>query len=221
MWGEKSACDCSPLPGLVYFVNTPVSKRSSPGAEDRVVESMGRTPERVERLLDNKQIDVVLDELWQAVVLDGADPTHLVVIGIRSRGEVLAERLATCLAKRLKRSVPCGTLDITLYRDDLNDPQGEGQPTVRSTEIDFNVDGRLVLLVDDVLHTGRSVRAAMDALVDLGRPRAVRLAVLVDRGGREFPIQANYVGIHPDVPDDQAVRVYLTETDGRDEVVVD
>ncbi len=175
----------------------------------------------MERLLDAKQIDAALHKLCQAVAADCADPTHLVVIGIRSRGEVLAERLAVRLAKRLSQSVPCGTLDITLYRDDLNDPQGEGQPTVRSTEIDFNVDGRLVLLVDDVLHTGRSVRAAMDALVDLGRPRAVRLAVLVDRGGREFPIQANYVGIHPDVPDDQAVRVHLTETDGRDEVVVD
>jgi len=172
-------------------------------------------------LLDAKQIGAGLEQLCQAVAADCAQVEGLVVIGIRSRGEVLAERLAQCLGGRLGRAVPCGALDITLYRDDLDDPQGQEQPTVRSTEIDFDINGRVVLLVDDVLHTGRSVRAALDALVALGRPKAIRLAVLVDRGGREYPIQADYVGTRLDVPDDQVVKVYLSEADGRDEAVVE
>ena len=114
------------------------------------------------------------------------------MIGIRSRGAELAHRLTALLSKKSKQEIPCGVLDITLYRDDLNDAHSVAHHEVRTTEITFNIDGKLILLVDDVLFTGRSTRAALDALIDLGRPQAIRLAVLVDRGGREFPIQADY-----------------------------
>ena len=115
----------------------------------------------------------------------------------------------------------CGTLDITLYRDDLNNPQGNSQPQVRTTEIGFDIDDKIIILVDDVLYTGRSARAAMDALVDLGRPKAVKLAVLVDRKGRELPIQADYAGYKTDTDPGKLVQVNLVESDGRDEVVIE
>jgi pyrimidine operon attenuation protein/uracil phosphoribosyltransferase len=142
------------------------------------------------------------------------------VIGIRSRGEILAQRLHKALEKHFSGQILSGTLDITLYRDDLNEPNAT-QPTVRSTEIDFDVTDKLVLLVDDVLHTGRSVRAAMDALIDLGRPRLMRLAVLVDRGHHEYPICADYVGIKADVDEASMVQVNFIETDNQEQVVVE
>jgi pyrimidine operon attenuation protein/uracil phosphoribosyltransferase len=112
-------------------------------------------------------------------------------------------------------------LDITLYRDDLNTPQSEVQPKVRTTEIGFDIDNKIIVLVDDVLYTGRSARAAMDALIDLGRPKAIRLAVLVERAGREFPIQADYIGYKIDVAPNKLVQVNLVESDGKDEVVIE
>jgi len=145
----------------------------------------------------------------------------LAIIGIRSRGEILAQRLADRLSEKLHKPVPCGTLDITLYRDDLNAPHGDNQPQVRTTEIGFDIDGKTIILVDDVLYTGRSARAAMDALIDLGRPKAIRLAVLVERAGRELPIQADYAGSKADVRPEQSVQVNLVESDGKDEVVVE
>ena len=117
--------------------------------------------------------------------------------------------------------VPCGTLDITLYRDDLNSPNATTQPLVRTTEIGFDVDDKIIILVDDVLYTGRSARAAMDALIDLGRPKAIRLAVLVDRVGRELPIQADYAGYKADTLPGKLVQVNLVESDGKDEVVIE
>jgi pyrimidine operon attenuation protein / uracil phosphoribosyltransferase len=116
--------------------------------------------------------------------------------------------------------VDCGTLDITLYRDDLNRMTRQ-QPEVRTTEISFPIDDRLIVLVDDVLNTGRSARAALGALIDLGRPRAIRLAVLIDRGQRELPISADYIGKRIEAPREQRVNVYLREVDGREEVVVE
>ena len=145
---------------------------------------------------------------------------ELAIIGIRSRGEILAQRLADRLSQKLSRSVPCGTLDITLYRDDLNAPHGESQPQVRTTEIGFDINGKIIILVDDVLYTGRSARAAMDALIDLGRPKAIRLAVLVERAGRELPIQADYCGYKAEVRPEQSIQVNLVESDGKDEVIV-
>jgi len=149
-----------------------------------------------------------------------ASDNELAIIGIRSRGEILAQRLADRLSRKLRKSIPCGTLDITLYRDDLNAPHGGSQPQVRTTEIGFDIDGKTIILVDDVLYTGRSARAAMDALIDLGRPKAIRLAVLVERAGRELPIQADYGGYKADVQPEQSVQVNLIESDGKDEVII-
>ncbi|MCH7916611.1 MAG: bifunctional pyr operon transcriptional regulator/uracil phosphoribosyltransferase PyrR [Planctomycetes bacterium] len=172
-------------------------------------------------ILEAETIRSLLASLADQVLLDTDNPASLAVVGIRSRGEVLAERLTHLLAERSQAPIPCGTLDITLYRDDLNSPQGNEQPRVRTTEINFNVDDKTIILVDDVLFTGRSIRAALDALIDLGRPRAIRLAVLVERSGRELPIQPDYTCISTDVRPHQHVRVSLVESDGRDEVVVE
>lgn len=174
----------------------------------------------MEVLLNADQMDRILDDLAGKIAGQTPPGRDLAVIGIRSRGEIIAQRLANHLSGQLHKSVPCGTLDITLYRDDLNVPQGSGQPQVRTTEIGFDIDGKVIVLVDDVLYTGRSARAAMDALIDLGRPEAIRLAVLVERAGRELPIQADYAGFKADVRPQQSVQVSLIESDGKDEVIV-
>jgi pyrimidine operon attenuation protein/uracil phosphoribosyltransferase len=172
-------------------------------------------------ILNSEQIKQILNHLADLII--SQIPSELVVatIGIRSRGEILAQRLSKVLAERLGRHVPCGTLDITLYRDDLNSPQGVGQPQVRTTEIEFDINDKIIILVDDVLYTGRSTRAAMDALIDLGRPKAIKLAVLVERAGREFPIQADYIGYKADVAPGKLVQVNFVESDGKDEVVIE
>jgi pyrimidine operon attenuation protein/uracil phosphoribosyltransferase len=172
-------------------------------------------------ILDSKQIEKALRDLTSNIISDTPKDLDIAVIGIRSRGEILAQRLAEQLAAKLVKDIPCGTLDITLYRDDLNSPQGISQPQVRTTEIGFDIDDKIIILVDDVLYTGRSTRAAMDALIDLGRPRAIRLAVLVDRAGREFPIQADYAGYKSDAEPDNLVQVNLVESDGKDEVTIE
>jgi pyrimidine operon attenuation protein/uracil phosphoribosyltransferase len=142
------------------------------------------------------------------------------IVGIRTRGEILAERLAGILKGRGFSKIGRGILDITLYRDDLSEIGP--RPLVRPTAIEVGIDGVPLLLVDDVLFTGRSVRAGLDALADFGRPSAIRLAVLVDRGGRELPIQADFVGLTlTDVPRDHRVNVGLSETDERDEITVE
>ncbi len=172
-------------------------------------------------ILDSKQIKQTLENLTDKVISDIPHNLNTAVIGIRSRGEILAQRLSGQLSKKLGKDVPCGTLDITLYRDDLNSPQGTAQPQVRTTEIGFDIDDKIIILVDDVLYTGRSTRAAMDALIDLGRPRVIKLAVLIDRAGREFPIQADYAGFKSDAEPSNLVQVNLVESDGKDEVIVD
>lgn len=171
-------------------------------------------------ILNKEQIADTLNDLTERIAADITPNVDIAVIGIRSRGEILAQRLSAALEIKIGKSILSGTLDITLYRDDLNDPQGLEQPTVRSTEINFDVNEKIILLVDDVLYTGRSVRAAMDALIDFGRPKAVRLAVLVDRGGHELPIQADYAGINIKVKNKESVEVNLLETDDIDQVVV-
>jgi len=171
-------------------------------------------------ILSAEQIEGVLVDLTDRIAGEAAAQGDIATVGIRSRGEILAQRLSRRLSEKLGRDVPCGTLDITLYRDDLNSPQGEVQPQVRTTEIGFNVDDKIIVLVDDVLYTGRSTRAAMDALIDLGRPRAIRLAVLVERVGREFPIQADFAGFKADAKPGEAVEVNFVESDGKDEVVI-
>ena len=172
-------------------------------------------------ILDSREIEKILKELTSRIISDTPAELDIAVIGIRSRGEVLAQRLSSRLSQELKKDVPCGTLDITLYRDDLNSPKSTSQPQVRTTEIGFNIDDKIIVLVDDVLYTGRSARAAMDALIDLGRPKAIKLAVLVDRLGREFPIQADYAGYKTDVAPGKLVQVFLSESDGKEQVVID
>lgn len=170
-------------------------------------------------ILNAEQIEQILKDLTSRIISETPPELELAVIGIRSRGEIVAQRLSGRLSEELGRDVPCGVLDITLYRDDLNSPHST-QPQVRTTEIGFDIDEKIVILVDDVLYTGRSTRAAMDALIDLGRPKAIKLAVLVDRAGREFPIQADYAGYRADVTPGESVQVFLTESDGREEVVI-
>lgn len=172
-------------------------------------------------ILDSGQIEQVLKDLTCRILSETPAEMDIAVIGIRSRGEVLAQRLSGQLSQKLGKDVPCGTLDITLYRDDLNSPQSTAQPLVRTTEIGFDIDDKIIILVDDVLYTGRSARAAMDALIDLGRPKAIRLAVLVDRIGRELPIQADYAGYKADAAPGKLVQVNLVESDGKDEVVIE
>jgi pyrimidine operon attenuation protein/uracil phosphoribosyltransferase len=142
----------------------------------------------------------------------------LALIGIRARGVPLAARLAAKLHELTGTEVPTGALDITLYRDDLMRQPVGPQPVIRRTEIPFSTDDRLILLVDDVLYTGRTIRAALDALIDFGRPRAIQLVVLVDRGHRELPIRADYVGRNIPTSRQQSVQVRLQEIDGKDEV---
>ncbi len=143
---------------------------------------------------------------------------HLILVGMRTRGVPLAKRLATFIEDFEGLQVPIGALDISLYRDDLSslDPQ----PIVQRTEIPVSTDGKSIVLVDDVLYTGRSARAAMDALIDLGRPRSIQLAVLVDRGHRELPIRPDYVGKNIPSSREEEIQVQLVETDGVDGVVI-
>ena len=143
---------------------------------------------------------------------------HLVLVGMRTRGVPLAKRLAANMEDLECLQIPVGALDISLYRDDLS--LLDRQPTVQRTDIPVNIDGKSVVLVDDVLYTGRSTRAAMDALIDLGRPRSIQLAVLIDRGHRELPIRADYVGKNIPTSRDEEIQVQLVETDDIDGVVI-
>jgi pyrimidine operon attenuation protein/uracil phosphoribosyltransferase len=146
---------------------------------------------------------------------------EIALVGIRTRGVPLARRLARTLREINGDDVPTGALDITLYRDDLMRHPVGPQPLVRHTEIPFSIDDRKILLVDDVLYTGRTIRAALDALIDFGRPRAIQLIVMVDRGHRELPIKADYVGKNLPTASRQSVQVRLQEIDGADEVVIE
>jgi pyrimidine operon attenuation protein/uracil phosphoribosyltransferase len=145
---------------------------------------------------------------------------ELALVGIRTRGVPLARRIARTLYDINDEEVPTGALDITLYRDDLMRHAVGPQPLVRRTEIPFSIDNRRILLVDDVLYTGRTIRAALDALIDFGRPRAIQLIVLVDRGHRELPIKADYVGKNFPTSSSQSIQVRLEEIDGVDEVLL-
>ena len=144
----------------------------------------------------------------------------LALVGIRTRGVPLARRIAQTIRDINQHEIPTGALDITLYRDDLMRTAVGAQPVIRRTEIPFSIDNRRILLVDDVLYTGRTIRAALDALIEFGRPKAIQLVVLVDRGHRELPIKADYVGKNLPTSPSQSVQVHLTEIDGRDEVEI-
>ena len=158
-----------------------------------------------------------LDELTRGIVRGRRDGATLALVGIRTRGVPLAERLAKRLRDLHSVEASVGALDITLYRDDLS--QIAHAPVLRGTDVPFAVDGTEVVLVDDVIFTGRTVRAAMDAVCDLGRPAAIRLAVLVDRGHRELPIQPDCCGLRVPTALHERIEVRLLETDGVDEIV--
>lgn len=147
---------------------------------------------------------------------EGVD--NVVLVGIRTRGVPLAERLAQSIESIENVKVATGSLDITLYRDDLSSLAYN--PIVHNTEIDFDLNGKTVILVDDVLYTGRTIRAALDALIDMGRPKAIQLAVMIDRGHRELPIRADYVGKNVPTSRKESIEVTLTEMDEIDEVVI-
>ena len=157
--------------------------------------------------------------LSHEIVEKQAGTDGLLLIGIQRRGVPLARRIAAAIAEHEGVDVQVGALDITFYRDDLS--LVAQQPIVKGTELPSGIDGRPIILVDDVLFTGRTIRAAMDALVDFGRPQAIRLAVLVDRGHRELPIRADHVGKNVPTSREESVRVHLEETDGADEVEIE
>ena len=153
------------------------------------------------------------------IVEKQAGTEGLVLVGIQRRGVPLARRLAAAIGEHEGADIPVGALDITFYRDDLS--LVAQQPVVKGTELPFDLNGRTIVLVDDVLYTGRTIRAAMDALVDFGRPQAIRLAVLVDRGHRELPIRADHVGKNVPTSREELVRVHLEEIDHQDGVDIE
>lgn len=170
------------------------------------------------KVMDKEGIDKALERISHEIVerFDAAD--DIAVIGIKNRGSYLAGRLALKIERLINKKLPVGALDITLYRDDLT--QVAAQPVVHATEIDFTIEGKKIILVDDVLFTGRTIRCALDALIDFGRPKRIQLAVLVDRGHRELPIKADYVGKNVPTSSSELVEVRLIEADGKDEVVL-
>ncbi len=169
-------------------------------------------------VLDARALDRTLRRMADQILEHNAGTDALVLVGIQRRGVQLAERLGRIIASQEGVSVPRGALDITLYRDDL---QTVGpRPVVGETHLPWTLDGQRVVIVDDVLYSGRTVRAALDELADFGRPARIALAVLIDRGGRELPIHADIVGRKIDVTARERVDVFVEELDGRDEVVI-
>jgi pyrimidine operon attenuation protein/uracil phosphoribosyltransferase len=182
-------------------------------------------PRGREGAMSGRQI-MTADEIRRAtirlsheIVEKQAGTDGLVLIGIQRRGVPLARRIAESIAEHEGADLPVGALDITFYRDDLS--MVALQPVVKGTELPTGIDGKTIVLVDDVLYTGRTIRAAMDALVDFGRPQAIRLAVLVDRGHRELPIRADHVGKNVPTSREEVVRVHLEEVDGEDSVEIE
>jgi pyrimidine operon attenuation protein/uracil phosphoribosyltransferase len=171
-------------------------------------------------VMDADRIGRTLTRIAHEIVERNKGVEDLALVGVRTRGVPIARRIARSLKEITGHDIPTGALDITLYRDDLMRQQVGPQPLVRRTEIPFSIDNRKILLVDDVLYTGRTTRAALDALIDFGRPKNIQLIVLVDRGHRELPIKADYVGKNLPTSSEQSVQVRLQESDGNDEVVL-
>lgn len=170
------------------------------------------------KVMDREAIDKTLERIAHEIVERFDEADDVAIIGIKNRGAYLAERLVAKIERITGNKYPLGALDITLYRDDLT--QIAAQPVVQATEIEFSIEGKKIILVDDVLFTGRTVRCALDALIDFGRPSRIQLAVLLDRGHRELPIKADYVGKNVPTAVSELVEVRLHEADGKDEVVI-
>ena len=176
------------------------------------------TPEKI--LLTSREIARALARIAHEIVERNKGAERVVFVGMRTRGVPLARRIAETIEDFEGTLIPVGTLDIGLYRDDIS-PSGSRSATESHTDIPTSITDRRVILVDDVLYTGRSIRAAMDALMDLGRPKSIQLAVLIDRGHRELPIRADYVGKNIPSSIDEEIQVQLVETDGVDRVVIE
>lgn len=172
----------------------------------------------VNKILDQENIRRAMMRIAHEIVEKNKGTDNLCLVGIRTRGAILAERLSECIKVIEGKSVPVGILDITLYRDDLS--LVAQQPVVHETLINFDISNQKVVLVDDVLFTGRTIRAALDALIDLGRPATIQLAVLIDRGHRELPIRPDYVGKNIPTSLEENVKVVLNESDQKDDEVV-
>ena len=172
-------------------------------------------------VMDAVRIGRTLTRIAHEIVERNKGTDDLALVGVRTRGVPIARRIARTLREITGHDIPTGSLDITLYRDDLMRHAVGPQPLVRKTDIQFSIDNRKILLVDDVLYTGRTTRAALDALIDYGRPKAIQLIVLVDRGHRELPIKADYVGKNLPTAPEESVQVRLLEIDGEDEVVLE
>src|SRR5438045_6420521 len=167
------------------------------------------------QVLDDAALDRALTRIAHEILEKNDGAKDLAFVGLRTRGVTLAQRLAAKIARIDGTTLPVGTLDITLYRDDLD---LRGAPVIRGTDIPFSIKNKTVVLVDEVLFTGRTIRAALDALIDLGRPKAIQLATLIDRGHRELPIRADYVGKNVPTGRKEEVRVKIAELDGDDGV---
>jgi len=173
---------------------------------------------RIKFIQDNEEIDKSLKRIAYEILEKNKNGKDLVLIGIRKRGVTLAKRLSSKIKEIGGIEIPIGALDINLYRDDLSEVAS--QPVLLKTEVPFTVREKKVILVDDVLYTGRTIRAALDAIIDLGRPHFIQLAVLLDRGHRELPIRADYVGKNVPTSKGELVEVKLMEDDGIDEVII-
>jgi pyrimidine operon attenuation protein/uracil phosphoribosyltransferase len=173
-------------------------------------------PEKI--VMTAEDIRRTLARIAHEIIERNKGTSELILVGLRTRGVPLAKRLADSIEKYEKSKLNVGALDFSLYRDDLN--SAEANNAVQRTDIPSDINDKPVVLVDDVLYTGRSIRAAMDALIDLGRPRSIQLAVLIDRGHREMPIRADYVGKNIPSARHEDIQVRLVETDGRDEVAI-
>jgi pyrimidine operon attenuation protein/uracil phosphoribosyltransferase len=169
-------------------------------------------------LMDASQMNRALSRIAHEIIERNKGVEHVALVGIRRRGVPLAHRLADRLREFEGKEVPVGILDITLYRDDLTELSSV--PVIHKSEVNFKLPGKVVILVDDVLYTGRTVRAALDALLDIGRPNAIQLAVLVDRGHRELPIRADFVGKNVPTSRKEVVEVHMSEVDGEDFVAL-
>lgn len=170
------------------------------------------------QILDATALDRALTRIAHEILEKNGGAGELTFVGLRTRGVTIAQRLAAKIARIDGAQLPVGTLDITLYRDDLG---LRGAPVVRGTDIPFSIKDKTVILVDDVLFTGRTIRAALDALIDLGRPKAIQLAVLIDRGHRELPIRPDYIGKNLPTSSRESVAVRMKEHDGEDRVVIE
>ena len=172
----------------------------------------------MKEILDKESINRAIRRIAHEILEKNKGTKDLCLIGIRNRGVYLAQRLNECIQDIEHKDIPVGILDITLYRDDLT--LISSQPVVHKTEIDFDITDKNIVLVDDVFYTGRTVRSALDALIDLGRPKTIQLAVLIDRGHRELPIRPDYVGKNIPTSQKETIEVHFLEPDGKDEVVI-